>query len=580
MGSDFYANNTVFAATAFSLLIMNENDVEIISTAYSSKNGPIIKKGNNFWSDDASMAIFLRNHGENNISLMVIASKSSWEFEIRIIMNPKVFIEICTGTGRHKLQLLTSSRTRTGTYFVAINNDDEMLDANYGKNNVHHRDAIILTLEITKHIESANGANNMGSNDTTFECFYALGLHRLFVTHLSRAHGENQKKVTAPEMNWNNEIRITSCNNNFMISSPHDKMFSYTRDYQLLQANNQSVLTSTFIPNHTLTHLKDSAFLFMGSINNEDDELHNKDSPNEGSFPPWMIGGEQPESTCTFESLRCDVYSPTDIRDVRMGSISESSLIKSLGDDIIREDNTLKDEQLELDSVTCNDDSPRDVTHFVFHNYNILPDLGASSIKLQSADISNSNDSLGEDSSVDIGQIIDGDSVAKSVVIDDVSDDTNSAVFEGQLRDGITSETTWLENQNDDHDSFTTQNDSIGYDDSVSNWITYNNVFLLDTGTDIIIVDHNLGWNLGNGHLRDFGITCVDGDARAGIKSLMTPILVHREGVLSHTDNSEMPIASVRSHRTDESESSFESSQTSHPSNNLLPHSVMVYRND
>lgn len=73
----------------------------------------------------------------------------------------------------------------------------------------------------------------------------------------------------------------------------------------------------------------------------------------------------------------------------------------------------------------------------MFHNYKILPDLGASSIKLQSADISNSNDIVGEDGSFDIGQIIDRDSVAKSVVIDDVSDDTNSDVFEGQLMDGI-----------------------------------------------------------------------------------------------------------------------------------------------
>lgn len=60
----------------------------------------------------------------------------------------------------------------------------------------------------------------------------------------------------------------------------------------------------------------------------------------------------------------------------------------------------------------------------------------------------------------------------------------------------------------------------------------------------------------------------------------MTPILVHRKGVLSHIDNSEMSIASVRFHRTDESESSFESSQTSHPSNNLLLHSVMDHQND
>ena len=40
---------------------------------------------------------------------------------------------------------------------------------------------------------------------------------------------------------------------------------------------------------------------------------------------------------------------------------------------------------------------------------------------------SNSDDS----SSVDIGQIIDRDSVAKSVVIGDVSDDIKSDIFEG-----------------------------------------------------------------------------------------------------------------------------------------------------
>ena len=66
-------------------------------------------------------------------------------------------------------------------------------------------------------------------------------------------------------------------------------------------------------------------------------------------------------------------------------------------------------------------------------------------------------------------------------------------VFERQLGDGIISKTTWLENQNDDHDSLTTQNDSIGDDDSVSNLIPYNNIFLLDTSTEsIVIVDHNL----------------------------------------------------------------------------------------
>ena len=382
MRSDSYDNNTVYATTAFPLLIMNGNDVDVITTAYSSKNEFIFKECNHSWSDDASVATFLSNHGENNIILMLIASKSSWDFEVRIIMNPKVFIEICTGTSRHKLQMSTSLRTRTGTYFVAMNNDDEMLGANYGKNNVHHHDAFILTLEITMHIESAKGANSMGSNDTTFECFYALGLHRLFGTHLSRDHGENQKNVTAPEMNWNNERRImscnnnerqiTSCNNNFIILSPHYKMFSYTRNYQLLQANNQNVLTSTFISNHPLTHLKDSAFLFMGSINNGNDD-NNKDSQNEDRlFLPWMIGDKPFESTRIFESLRCEVDYLRDVRDVRMGSILEPSLIKSLEDDIIGEDATLKDEQLD--------------------NYKILPDLCASLMKLQSADISNSDD--------------------------------------------------------------------------------------------------------------------------------------------------------------------------------------------
>lgn len=146
----------------------------------------------------------------------------------------------------------------------------------------------------------------------------------------------------------------------------------------------------------------------------------------------------------------------------------------------------------------------------------------------------------------------------------------------------ISSEMTWLENQNNEHDSFTTLNDNMGGNDFVPNLMRDYNVFLFDTGTEgIIIIDHNFGCNLGNGHLRDFSIRCVDDvrddDSRAGIKSLMMPILVHREGVLSHKDNSEMPITSAYSQRTNKSELSFESSQTSRLSNNLLLHSVMVH---
>ena len=240
------------------------------------------------------------------------------------------------------------------------------------------------------HNESANSINNMGSNYSTFECFYTLGLHRFFITHLFCDHGENQKKVTAPEMKWNNERRIASYNNHFMISSPHNKMFSYTR---LLQANSPSVLTSAFISRHTLTHLKALAFLTMGSVNNGDDD-NNKDSQNEGLFPPWMIKDEELESTHTFESLGCEVDGPRDARDVSMGSIS------ILENDIIGEDDSLNGKQHELKSMTCNNDSPRNVIHLVFQNYKILPDLSASSIKLQNAVISNSDDNLGEDGSV------------------------------------------------------------------------------------------------------------------------------------------------------------------------------------
>ena len=55
MGSNSCDNNTIFAATAFQLLIMNGNIVKVITTAYSSKNGLINKKGNNIWSDDADI---------------------------------------------------------------------------------------------------------------------------------------------------------------------------------------------------------------------------------------------------------------------------------------------------------------------------------------------------------------------------------------------------------------------------------------------------------------------------------------------------------------------------------------------
>ena len=143
----------------------------------------------------------------------------------------------------------------------------------------------------------------------------------------------------------NNERRTTSQTtsrkNNYMLLPPHDKMFSDTRDYQLFQANSQSVLTSAFTPRHTLTHLKASAFLFMGSISHRDDG-NNKDSQNEGLFPPWIIGDEQLESTRFFESSRCELDSPRDVREVKMGSILESSLMKYLGDDIIGEDDTLR----------------------------------------------------------------------------------------------------------------------------------------------------------------------------------------------------------------------------------------------
>lgn len=86
MRSDSYDNNAVFAATVFQLLIMNKNNVKVITTVYASENGSIIREDNNFWSDNANMATFLRNHGENNITLMVIASKSSWECEVQIII--------------------------------------------------------------------------------------------------------------------------------------------------------------------------------------------------------------------------------------------------------------------------------------------------------------------------------------------------------------------------------------------------------------------------------------------------------------------------------------------------------------
>ena len=74
MGSDSYDNSTVFAATAFQLLIMNGNDVKVITTVYSSKNGLIIRKGNNIWSDDAGMATFLRNHRKNNNNNLMVRS--------------------------------------------------------------------------------------------------------------------------------------------------------------------------------------------------------------------------------------------------------------------------------------------------------------------------------------------------------------------------------------------------------------------------------------------------------------------------------------------------------------------------
>ena len=89
----------------------------------------------------------------------------------------------------------------------------------------------------------------------------------------------------------------------------------------------------------------------------------------------------------------------------------------------------LEDKQHKLEYVTCNEDGPRNVIHLVFHNYKIPQnspaslDLRASLMKLRSADVNNSDDVLGEDSNVNIGQIIDGDSLTKSVVIDDVNND-------------------------------------------------------------------------------------------------------------------------------------------------------------
>lgn len=50
--------------------------------------------------------------------------------------NRKVFVEICTGTGKPKLQLLTSSRPRTDAHFVAISNYNGTSDAICGNNNV------------------------------------------------------------------------------------------------------------------------------------------------------------------------------------------------------------------------------------------------------------------------------------------------------------------------------------------------------------------------------------------------------------------------------------------------------------